>query len=144
MLFRLPSLLCPYKASANAFPSSSIARIPLLAHGDLVLNGLFLGDKLLYAVENHGVIIVVGQTGCGKTTRTVFAIELSSQTDSFLELPQYLMESGWAENGNVIACTQPRRVAATSVAGRVAAEVGSILGDEVELPDCYLMPYSPN
>ncbi|KAJ7929392.1 P-loop containing nucleoside triphosphate hydrolase protein [Mycena leptocephala] len=72
-------------------------------------------DKLLYAVENHGVIIVVGQTGCGKTT----------------QLPQYLMESGWAENGNVIACTQPRRVAATSVAGRVAAEVGSILGDEV-------------
>ncbi|KAJ7435375.1 P-loop containing nucleoside triphosphate hydrolase protein [Mycena galericulata] len=34
-------------------------------------------------------------------------------------------------NGNVIACTQPRRVAATSVAGRVAAEVGSLLGDEV-------------
>ncbi|KAJ6547237.1 pre-mRNA splicing factor [Mycena capillaripes] len=72
-------------------------------------------DKLLYAVEKHGVIIVVGQTGCGKTT----------------QLPQYLMESGWAENGNVIACTQPRRVAATSVAGRVASEVGSILGDEV-------------
>ncbi|KAJ7684812.1 P-loop containing nucleoside triphosphate hydrolase protein, partial [Mycena polygramma] len=72
-------------------------------------------DKLLYAVEKHGVIIVVGQTGCGKTT----------------QLPQYLMESGWAANGNVIACTQPRRVAATSVAGRVASEVGSILGDEV-------------
>ncbi|KAJ7490061.1 P-loop containing nucleoside triphosphate hydrolase protein [Mycena galericulata] len=56
-----------------------------------------------------------------------------SRPDSFfyLELPQYLMESGWAGNGNVIACTQPRRVAATSVAGRVAAEVGSLLGDEV-------------
>ncbi|KAJ7632324.1 P-loop containing nucleoside triphosphate hydrolase protein [Roridomyces roridus] len=72
-------------------------------------------DKLLYAIEKHGVIIVVGQTGSGKTT----------------QLPQYLMESGWAANGQVIACTQPRRVAATSVAGRVAAEVGSILGDEV-------------
>ncbi|KAJ7349387.1 P-loop containing nucleoside triphosphate hydrolase protein [Mycena albidolilacea] len=71
-------------------------------------------DKLLYAIEKHGVIIVVGQTGCGKTT----------------QLPQYLMESGWAQNGNIIACTQPRRVAATSVAGRVASEVGSILGDE--------------
>ncbi|KAG5221199.1 ATP-dependent RNA helicase [Salix suchowensis] len=34
--------------------------------------------------------------------------------------------------GNIIACTQPRRVAATSVAGRVASEVGSILGDEVD------------
>ena len=47
------------------------------------------------------------------------------------ELPQYLYETGWAANGNVVACTQPRRVAATSVAGRVATEVGSILGDEV-------------
>ncbi|KIK63828.1 hypothetical protein GYMLUDRAFT_57473 [Collybiopsis luxurians FD-317 M1] len=41
------------------------------------------------------------------------------------------MEAGWASEGNVIACTQPRRVAATSVANRVAAEVGSLLGDEV-------------
>lgn len=49
----------------------------------------------------------------------------------FIELPQYLYEAGWAAEGNVIACTQPRRVAATSVAGRVATEVGSILGDEV-------------
>jgi ATP-dependent RNA helicase DDX35 len=43
------------------------------------------------------------------------------------------MESGWAADGNVIACTQPRRVAATSVAARVAAEVGSMLGDEVSV-----------
>ena len=48
-----------------------------------------------------------------------------------IELPQYLYEAGWAADGNVIACTQPRRVAATSVAGRVASEVGTILGDEV-------------
>jgi ATP-dependent RNA helicase DDX35 len=60
-------------------------------------------------------MIVVGQTGCGKTT----------------QLPQYLLESGWAADGNVIACTQPRRVAATSVASRVAFEVGTTLGDEV-------------
>ena len=49
---------------------------------------------------------------------------------SHLELPQYLYEAGWAADGNVVACTQPRRVAATSVAARVAAEVGSTLGDE--------------
>jgi hypothetical protein len=48
------------------------------------------------------------------------------------ELPQYLYESGWATGGSVIACTQPRRVAATSVATRVAAEAGSILGEEVK------------
>ncbi|KAI0362815.1 P-loop containing nucleoside triphosphate hydrolase protein [Trametes cingulata] len=72
-------------------------------------------DKLLYAVETYGVVILVGQTGSGKTT----------------QLPQFLFEAGWAAEGNRIACTQPRRVAATSVAGRVAAEVGTTLGDEV-------------
>lgn len=50
------------------------------------------------------------------------------------EIPQYLYEAGWAAGGNVIACTQPRRVAATTVAQRVATEVGSILGDEVRMP----------
>lgn len=72
-------------------------------------------SKLLYCVETFGVTIVVGQTGCGKTT----------------QLPQYLHEAGWTQKGHVVACTQPRRVAATSVAARVATEVGSILGDEV-------------
>jgi ATP-dependent RNA helicase DDX35 len=72
-------------------------------------------DKLLYCIEQYPITIVVGQTGSGKTT----------------QLPQYLLEAGWAAAGNVIACTQPRRVAATSVASRVAAEVGTILGEEV-------------
>ena len=49
------------------------------------------------------------------------------------ELPQYLLEAGWAAEGNVIACTQPRRVAATTVAIRVAQEVGTVLGNEVRL-----------
>ncbi|KAG2146985.1 P-loop containing nucleoside triphosphate hydrolase protein [Suillus bovinus] len=71
--------------------------------------------KLLHCIEKYGVTIVVGQTGSGKTT----------------QLPQYLLESGWASEGNIIACTQPRRVAATSVAIRVATEVGTLLGDEV-------------
>ncbi|KAG8847013.1 hypothetical protein FRB91_000270 [Serendipita sp. 411] len=71
--------------------------------------------QLLYAVEKYAVTIVVAETGSGKTT----------------QLPQYLYEAGWASKGNVIACTQPRRVAATSVATRVAQEVGSLLGDEV-------------
>lgn len=71
--------------------------------------------SLLYAIETHGVTVVVGQTGCGKST----------------QLPQYLYEAGWASDGRVVGCTQPRRVAATSVAARVAEEVGSVLGDEV-------------
>ncbi|CED83397.1 pre-mrna splicing factor [Phaffia rhodozyma] len=72
-------------------------------------------DRLLYLIEKYPIVIVVGQTGCGKTT----------------QLPQYLYEAGWAAEGRVIGCTQPRRVAATSVATRVAEEVGSVLGDEV-------------
>lgn len=66
-------------------------------------------------LEHHPILIVQGQTGSGKTT----------------QLPQYCLEAGWAQDGRVIACTQPRRVAATSVAARVAQEVGSVLGDEV-------------
>jgi ATP-dependent RNA helicase DDX35 len=80
------------------------------------------------------VVIVVGQTGCGKTTREQpFPGSLALVAQRVSELPQYLMEAGWAQDGRVIACTQPRRVAATSVAGRVAQEVGCILGDEVRL-----------
>jgi len=47
------------------------------------------------------------------------------------ELPQYLFQAGWADDGHVIACTQPRRISATSVAARVANEIGTKLGDEV-------------
>ena len=91
------------------------------------------GNKLLRAIETHGVLIVVGQTGCGKTTR-IFPLFPGAEHGVTVppELPQYLYESGWASGGSVIACTQPRRVAATSVATRVAVEVGSILGEEVD------------
>ncbi|KAI8575759.1 hypothetical protein K450DRAFT_260078 [Umbelopsis ramanniana AG] len=75
--------------------------------------------ELLYLVEKFQTVIVVGQTGCGKTT----------------QLPQYLEEAGWAAEGRKIACTQPRRVAATTVAGRVAEEIGCNLGDKVRAVD---------
>ncbi|GAO49035.1 helicase associated domain-containing protein [Saitoella complicata NRRL Y-17804] len=71
--------------------------------------------SLLYLVETKPVTIVVGHTGSGKTT----------------QLPQYLHEAGWTQDGKIIACTQPRRVAATTVATRVAEEVGCTLGQEV-------------
>lgn len=71
-------------------------------------------DPLLRAVEEHQVIIIVGETGSGKTT----------------QIPQYLYEAGYGKLGK-IGCTQPRRVAAMSVAARVAQEVGVKLGNEV-------------
>lgn len=92
-------------------------------------------------MEKYGVVIVVGQTGCGKSTRELRAWcpldKASLRIPSVLfsaELPQYLHEAGWSAENHVIACTQPRRVAATSVAARVAEEMGSVLGDEVRAP----------
>ncbi|KAF7331627.1 hypothetical protein MKEN_00042300 [Mycena kentingensis (nom. inval.)] len=73
-----------------------------------------LKDPLLAAIAEHQVLIVIGDTGSGKTTQMV----------------QYLAEAGYAEKGR-IGCTQPRRVAAMSVAKRVSEEVGCRLGQEV-------------
>lgn len=61
-------------------------------------------------------MIVVGETGSGKTT----------------QLTQYLHEDGYTSYG-MVGCTQPRRVAAMSVAKRVSEEIGTNLGDEVRL-----------
>ncbi|KAB8339157.1 hypothetical protein FH972_022093 [Carpinus fangiana] len=72
-------------------------------------------DKLLYTIETFPVTVLIGQTGSGKTT----------------QLPQYLEQAGWCDGGKVVAVTQPRRVAATSVATRVAEEVRCDIGQEV-------------
>lgn len=61
------------------------------------------------------ILIVEGETGSGKTT----------------QIPQYLHEEGFTQDGKKIGCTQPRRVAAMSVASRVAQEMGVKLGNEV-------------
>ena len=65
-------------------------------------------------MRDNRIIIIVGETGSGKTT----------------QLTQYLHESGYTRNG-IIGCTQPRRVAAVSVAKRVAEEMGCNLGTTV-------------
>ncbi|RDB29374.1 Pre-mRNA-splicing factor ATP-dependent RNA helicase prp22 [Hypsizygus marmoreus] len=73
-----------------------------------------LRDPLLKAIGEHQVLIVVGDTGSGKTT----------------QMTQYLAEAGYTDKGRV-GCTQPRRVAAMSVAKRVSEEVGCRMGQEV-------------
>lgn len=57
----------------------------------------------------------------------------------FPEIPQYLNEAGWTAGGRLVCCTQPRRVAATSVAQRVSYEMGTQLGQEVQV---YMRVYS--
>lgn len=71
-------------------------------------------EEFLAAVKDHQVLVLVGETGSGKTT----------------QIPQYLHEIGYSELGK-IGCTQPRRVAAMSVAARVAQEMNVRLGREV-------------
>jgi len=73
-------------------------------------------DDIAAAIAAHQVVVVVGETGSGKTT----------------QVAQYLREDGYTRGDTlVIGCTQPRRVAAMSVAARVADEVGCALGAEV-------------
>jgi ATP-dependent RNA helicase DHX8/PRP22 len=73
-----------------------------------------LRDELIKAVNDNQILIVIGETGSGKTT----------------QITQYLSESGFTARGK-IGCTQPRRVAAMSVAKRVSEEFGCRLGQEV-------------
>ncbi|KAF7235610.1 Pre-mRNA-splicing factor ATP-dependent RNA helicase DHX16 [Varanus komodoensis] len=70
---------------------------------------------LLAAIAEHQTLIIEGETGSGKTT----------------QIPQYLFEEGYTQKGMKIGCTQPRRVAAMSVAARVSQEMGVKLGNEV-------------
>jgi len=73
-------------------------------------------NSLFYLLENYQVVVVVGETGCGKST----------------QLPQYLLEAGYAnKDGSMVGVTEPRRVAATSLATRVAAEQNCIIGSTV-------------
>jgi len=73
-----------------------------------------LRNELLQAIHDNQVLIVIGETGSGKTT----------------QITQYMAEAGYTSRG-VIGCTQPRRVAAMSVAKRVSEEYGCRLGAEV-------------
>jgi len=73
-----------------------------------------LKDELIRAMMDNQVLVVIGETGSGKTT----------------QITQYMAECGLTTRG-IVGCTQPRRVAAMSVAKRVAEEFGCRLGQEV-------------
>ncbi|HET9420253.1 MAG TPA: ATP-dependent RNA helicase HrpA, partial [Nocardioides sp.] len=75
-------------------------------------------DDIAAAIRDHQVVIVAGETGSGKTT----------------QLPKICLELGRGrpgKGGGMIGHTQPRRIAARSVAERIAQELGTELGDLV-------------
>ena len=72
-------------------------------------------DDIAKVVSSSQVVIVSGQTGSGKTT----------------QLPKILLELGRGTHGRQIVHTQPRRLAARTVAERIASEMGVHLGDEI-------------
>uniref|UniRef100_A0A8C6Y8J9 Activating signal cointegrator 1 complex subunit 3 n=1 Tax=Naja naja TaxID=35670 RepID=A0A8C6Y8J9_NAJNA len=68
-----------------------------------------LGEEqvVMEAVRENPIVIICGETGCGKTT----------------QVPQFLYEAGYASTGGIIGITEPRRVAAISMSQRIAAEM---------------------
>src|SRR4051794_7883085 len=75
-------------------------------------------EDIAAAIRDHQVVIVAGETGSGKTT----------------QLPKICLELGrgvGGREGKLIGHTQPRRIAARSVAERIAAELGTDLGDVI-------------
>lgn len=74
-------------------------------------------------IRDNQVVVIIGETGSGKTT----------------QMTQYLHEEGYTSLG-VVGCTQPRRVAAMSVAKRVSeemeVELGTTVGYAIRFEDC--------
>ncbi|KAJ3145964.1 ATPdependent RNA helicase [Geranomyces michiganensis] len=99
------TVVAQYNANGNLTIEQQRIRLPVYKHR----------SHILYLLAKHQVVIIHGKTGSGKTT----------------QLPQYLHEAGWTNGGRMVACTQPRRVAATTVATRVAEEMGVVLGQQV-------------
>lgn len=70
--------------------------------------------EICEAIRNNQVTVITGETGSGKTT----------------QIPKMCLEAGRGVTGKVV-CTQPRRIAATSLSSQVAKELGTTVGDKV-------------
>ncbi|KAF7833440.1 DExH-box ATP-dependent RNA helicase DExH6-like [Senna tora] len=77
-------------------------------------------DAIISAVKSNQVVLVCGETGCGKTT----------------QVPQFILDDMWGKGEACkIVCTQPRRISAISVSERIASERGEIIGGHIGYKD---------
>ncbi|OVA18670.1 Helicase [Macleaya cordata] len=95
--------------------NSSFAKKQKIAQQRKSLPIASVEKRILEEVKMNDTLIIVGETGSGKTT----------------QLPQFLFNGGFCRDGRVIGITQPRRVAAVTVAKRVAEECDVELGQKV-------------
>lgn len=95
------------KDNLNQFNSSNKKTLPIEKYRDVILN----------YIKNNQVLVIAGETGCGKTT----------------QVPKYIFEDYVKRNDNSLnmIITQPRRIAAVSIAKRLSEELGVINGKEV-------------
>uniref|UniRef100_A0A452S290 Probable ATP-dependent RNA helicase DHX34 n=1 Tax=Ursus americanus TaxID=9643 RepID=A0A452S290_URSAM len=89
----------------------AFARLAKLQHERAALPIAQYGNRILQTLKDHQVVVVAGDTGCGKST----------------QVPQYLLAAGFSH----VACTQPRRIACISLAKRVSFESLSQYGSQV-------------
>ncbi|OBK77069.1 ATP-dependent RNA helicase HrpA [Mycobacterium sp. 1164985.4] len=99
-------------AAAEGLVATRAAAVPTITYPDLPVSER--RDEIAKTINEHQVVIVAGETGSGKTT----------------QLPKICLDLGRGVRGT-IGHTQPRRLAARTVAQRIADEVGSPLGDAI-------------
>ncbi|XP_075155646.1 putative ATP-dependent RNA helicase kurz [Haematobia irritans] len=99
-------------ASASLAPARPTVYVPVIRDPEIQAARLKLPilaeeQQVMEVINENNIIIVAGETGSGKTT----------------QIPQFLYEAGYCENGKLIGVTEPRRVAAIAMSKRVATEM---------------------
>lgn len=108
---RFPHAPTPFRPFTPEQLAARAAAIPLISFPDLPVSAR--REEIAQAISQHQVVIISGETGSGKTT----------------QIPKICLQLGRGVTG-MIGHTQPRRIAARSVAERIAAELGQKVGKE--------------